>query len=98
VKKVLLSPFGFSVTHIRQGVPFRKVAVVRDQSLRSSPLARRASVVHIPVHDGRKMQLPEMSQLKADCATSEMHVMRHLNQTFQSDAFKGYRMPAAKRV
>ena len=43
VKKVLPSPFGLSVTHIRHGVPFHKVAVARGPALNISLLARRAS-------------------------------------------------------
>jgi hypothetical protein len=44
VKKVVPSPFGWSVTHIRQGVPFHRVAVARGPPLIRSPLARKASV------------------------------------------------------
>jgi hypothetical protein len=42
VKKVLPSPFGLLVTHIRQGVPFHRVAVTRGPALNISLLARRA--------------------------------------------------------
>jgi len=55
-------------------------------------------VVHVPVHDGGKTQLVEVFQLKSNRPTSKMHLMRHLNQTFQGDPFKGYRMTAPKRV
>src|SRR6516165_4119659 len=55
-------------------------------------------MVHIPVHDLRQMQLPEVVDFKAKWSAGELHLACHLNYCPERDAFQRHRMAPPKRV
>jgi hypothetical protein len=50
---------------------------------------------HVPVQDGRETQLAEMAELDSQRPARQPELSCHLHEAAESDAFQGYRVPAA---
>ena len=55
-------------------------------------------MVHIPVHDRRQIQLPEVAKFEAQRSAGELHLARHLDQGPERGPFQRYRMATPERV
>jgi hypothetical protein len=55
-------------------------------------------VVHVPVHDGRQLQLPQVRKLETNGPTGKMHLVRDLHQATQGHSFQRHGMATPQRV
>jgi len=55
-------------------------------------------MVHVPMHDGRQMQLPELVKFEAQWSAGEIHLARYLNQGPERDPLQRHRMATPQRI